>query len=45
MKNNIFQKQNNFNDKKRTSGVTNNTFSHINSDDICVLQEALSGFV
>lgn len=34
MKNNIFQKQNNFNDKKGTSGVTNNTFSHINSDDI-----------
>ena len=34
MKNNIFQKQNNFNDKTRTSGVTGNTFSHINSDDI-----------
>ena len=34
MKNNISEKENNFNDKKGTSGVTNNTFSHINSDDI-----------
>lgn len=34
LKNNISEKENNFNDKKGTSGVTNNTFSHINSDDI-----------
>lgn len=34
MKSNISKKENNFNDKKGTSGVTVSTFSHINSDDI-----------
>ena len=34
MKSNVFKKQNNFYDKKGTSGVTESTFSHINSDDI-----------
>lgn len=34
MKSNVLKKENNFNDKKRTSGVTENTFSHINTDDI-----------
>lgn len=34
MKSNVLKKENNFNDKKGTSGVTESTFGHINSDDI-----------